>query len=236
MKFLAVVSLLFVLVNPNPARADLGPSPTPINSLESLDNRPFMERFPELTKFIHKEEASNLYFGFGVSPITLVNGKFGFAASIFQLHYLKDKWDTELLNLSFGKAFGDALGKEDFFLLRMSPKYKIYKNISIGPLIGIEFVHFPDVKAALTKGGLFSQQFDYSTFGYFYGGAISQTFDIGTTGTNAIRVSAIYYKERYSVEETNNGWTYYFQQNSLNIDKSPIAPSSMFMLEISYLY
>jgi hypothetical protein len=253
-------SLLFLLLVTT-ANAETTPtaSPSPSGSASltlpsvgasatgsKLDEGSIVDRFPELGSFIREEQASGLYFGFGVSPVTLVNGKFGFAASIFQLHYMKKSWDIELVNLSFGTAFGDTLGKEQFFLLRAAPKFKIYRNISIGPLLGIEFVQFPNVTAAVTKNvditgdgvpeNAFTEQFDFSTFGYFYGGAISQLFEMGPRHDKAIRVSALYFQERYSVTETRNGWTYYLQPNELNFDKTPIAPASMFMLEISYLY
>lgn len=244
MKSVSLILLSFLLVSVVSARAEVTPEPSPsFFGVQKLEEAPLLERFPDLSKFVHQEEASNLYFGFGVSPVTIVNGKFGFAASIFQLHYVKAPWDIELLNLSFGSAFGDTLEREQFFLVRSTPKFRIFKNLSVGPVVGIEFVHFPNVTAAVTKfvenrGQLFSEQFEFSTFGYFYGGGLSQTFDLDSAkgGGKAIRVSAIYYQEKYSVTESGNGWSYYFQQNELNINKDPIAPASMFMLEISYLY
>ncbi|NDF14010.1 hypothetical protein EB061_01640 [bacterium] len=208
----------------------------PFSASGTMNDGPLIERFPGLQGFIHKEEASDLFFGFGFSPMTLVNGKFGFAASVFQLHYLQDSWDIEILNLSFGKAFADGLGKEDFFLLRMSPKFLLFKNLSLGPALGIEFVNFPEVTAQVTRNNLYSKPFPYSTFGYFFGGILSKTIEVGKGGAKMMRISTIYIKEHYSVDQTGRGWSYYFQNNDLNFDKGPIAPGSMFMLEISYLY
>ncbi|MBC7397552.1 MAG: hypothetical protein H7333_08920 [Bdellovibrionales bacterium] len=196
-----------------------------------------LDTFPALKKFVATERQTNLYFGFGLNPFSIVNSKIGFSASLFQLHWIKDRYDFELLNASFGSFFGGKLGSEQFFLVRAAPKYKVFKNVSIGPIIGMEFVHFPDVSAQITKNNLYSPSSDFSTVGAVYGATLSQTFDLGSyQKANLLRISESVLQETYSVKNTNNGWSYYYQDNSLNGDPAAIAPNLMFMLEVSYLF
>lgn len=196
-----------------------------------------LDTYPGLRKFVAAERGTNLYFGFGLNPFNLVNSKVGFSASLFQLHWIKDRYDIECFNASFGSFFGSKLGSEQFFLIRAAPKYRIFKNISVGPIIGMEFVHFPDVISQITKNNLYSPSTDFSTVGAVFGATISQTFDIGSyQKNNLLRVSESIFKETYSVKNTNNGWSYYYADNSLNADSGPIAPSLMLMLEVSYLF
>ena len=202
----------------------------------SLRAESVLDTYPGLRKFVSSERGTNLYFGFGINPFNLVNSKIGFSASLFQLHWIKDRYDIECFNASFGSFFGSKLGSEQFFLVRAAPKYRVFKNISIGPIIGMEFVHFPDVISQITRNNLYSPSTDFSTVGAVFGATISQTFDIGYQKSNLLRVSESIFKETYSVKNTNNGWSYYYADNSLNADPGPIAPSLMLMLEVSYLF
>lgn len=196
-----------------------------------------LETYPGLQKFVSTERTSNVYFGFGLNPVNFVGSKIGFSASVFQVHYIKNKWDLELFNGSFGAAFGKQYGNEQFFLIRTAPKYRVVKNISVGPVLGMEFVHFPDVQAELYKNGNFTKPFDFSTVGAVYGLTISDVIEMGGAGKSSLlRISGTLMKENYSVVGTNNGWQYYYMANYLNGDSSPIAPSTVFLLELSYLF
>jgi hypothetical protein len=195
-----------------------------------------IDTYPGLEKFVSTERASNIYFGFGVNPFNLVCNKVGFSASVIQIHWIKDNYDFEIFNGSFGSAFGKDYGSEQYFLLRTSPKYRIFKNISIGPLAGIEFVSFPDVQDELTKNNYFTQPVNFSSVGAVYGFSVAETFNIGTSGSTLLRVSESLYKETYSTVGTKNGWNYYYLSNALNADASPIAATTVFLLEVSYLF
>jgi hypothetical protein len=213
------------------------PSATPETTSPTAQSNPnggILDVYPGLQKFVAKEHASSLYFGFGVSPFTLVNSKIGFGLSLFQLHWMKGAIDWEVFNASFSNVFGQTYGNEQIFLLRTVPKFQVFKNVSIGPMLGVEFVHFPDVTDKLTKNNLYSQQFEFSTLGIAYGGVVSENFPLANN--NYVKVNEIVYREGYSANGTNNGWTYYYLQNPLNFDKGPIAASTVFLLEISFLY
>ncbi|MDR3607067.1 MAG: hypothetical protein P4M08_06780 [Oligoflexia bacterium] len=196
--------------------------------------------YPDLEKFTYSEKASKIYFGFGLSPIAVVGNKLGLSIDLFQVHYIKGAYDFEILSATFGSAFGSSVGSEQFFLLRTVPKFRILKNVSIGPLIGVEFVSYANVTEQLNKyvtlnNDLFAQPFTFTSTGLIYGGAISETLELGKS--NLIKINEFVYQETYSYLGTNNGWTYYFNnQPSLNTDPSPIKPSTVFMLNISLLY
>jgi hypothetical protein len=200
-----------------------------------------LDTYPGLQKFVAKEHESHIYFGFGVSPFTIVNSKIGFGASLFQWHYINDTLDFEILNASFSNVFGQTYGNEQMFLLRTAPKLKLFKNVSVGPLAGVEFVHFPSVTDELTKQvngqQLYSKPFDFSTLGAVYGITASETIPLGSGDrTDLLKINELVFREMYNSNGTNNGWTYYYIQEPLNTDKSPIAASTVFMVEISFLY
>jgi hypothetical protein len=201
------------------------------------------ETYPDLEKFVYSEKSSKTYFGFGISPISIIGSKIGLSVDLFELHYIKDPWDLEIFTATFGTAFGSTNGSEQYFLFRTVPKYQILKNISIGPLLGLEFVSFANVSGELNKNlptptnpdnDEFTPSYKFSSMGAVYGGAISETFNFGKS--MLIKVNEYVYKETYSYLGTSNGWSYYFDQSNLNSDPSPIAPSTVFMLNLSFLY
>jgi hypothetical protein len=197
------------------------------------------QTYPDLEKFTYSEKSSKTYFGFGLSPVAIVGSRIGFSLNLFEVHYIKERWDIEAFSASFGNAFGSQNGTEQFFLFRTAPKYRLFKNISIGPLLGLEFVSFNDVQAQLNKyvtstNDLFAPPEKFTSMGAIYGAAICETFNFGKS--DLIKINELFYKETYSYLGTNNGWTYYFNSQSLNSDPSPLAPSSVFMIEVSFLY
>lgn len=213
-------------------------SPTTSGSAPADDwSAPLMERFPELNTFLGKEKDSGLFFGFGLSPVMIVNSKFGVGASLFQLHSVAPKWEVEWLNISIGTVFGDALSKHDTLIFRMAPKWRVLETLSIGPLFGVEFIRFSGVQASIfqTNGGNTTKPFDFSALGVLYGGVVSHAFSWGSVSKN-MRLNAIFALENYSVTETRPGWEYQFFPFELNSKRDSIAASSVFMLEFSYLY
>ena len=205
------------------------------NAILNLDNQSIVDAYPVLQKFIFTERASNTYIGFGLSPITIVNSKLAFSLNLFQVHYIAGLWDIELLSVSYGFSFGaNQAVNSDFFVFRTMPKFKLFNNISIGPLIGLEFVSFPGLQVQLNKNNFFTPSEAFSTSGFIMGASISETFNIGNY---LLKVSQIGYKETYSYTGTKNGWAYYFPDNSdINQDPTPIKPSFVIVLELSFLY
>jgi hypothetical protein len=184
-----------------------------------------MQTYPDLEKFTYAEKSSKTYFGFGVSPVAIIGSRIGFSLDLFEVHYIKDRWDIEAFSASFGTAFGAANGAEQFFLFRAAPKYRVLKNVSIGPLVGLEFVSFENVQAPPEK---------FTSKGVIYGASICETFNFGKS--DLIKINELIYKETYGYLGTNNGWQYHFNDDALNADPSPLQPSSVFMIEISFLY
>jgi hypothetical protein len=198
-----------------------------------------METYPDLEKFTYAEKSSKTYFGFGISPVAIIGSRIGFSLDLFEVHYIKDRWDIEAFSASFGTAFGAADGSEQFFLFRAAPKYRVLKNVSIGPLVGLEFVSFGNVQERLNKyvqsnDDLFAPSEKFTSTGVIYGASICETFNFGKS--DLIKINEMIYKETYGYLGTNNGWQYNFNDQALNTDPSPLAPSSVFMIEISFLY
>jgi hypothetical protein len=194
-----------------------------------------MQTYPDLEKFTYAEKSSKTYFGFGVSPVAIIGSRIGFSLDLFEVHYIKDRWDIEAFSASFGTAFGAANGAEQFFLFRAAPKYRVLKNVSIGPLVGL----FENVQAQLNKyvtstNDLFAPPEKFTSKGVIYGASICETFNFGKS--DLIKINELIYKETYGYLGTNNGWQYHFNDDALNADPSPLQPSSVFMIEISFLY
>lgn len=102
-------------------------------------------------------------------------------------------------------------------------------------MIGFEYVRFPEVKARQYRGNYFTPEEPLSSRGLIYGACASQTFK--TKGDSLIRLNQLVYKQTYDVARTSNpGWNYYYSDNALNQDPSPIAAGVVIALEISFLY
>ena len=220
--------------SPSSAVPALSPSAPPAIGGEQA-SAPFLETFPALQKYVYSERTSNVYFGFGVSPITLINNRLGFGLNIFQVHWMSQPWDIEWFSASFGTTLAQqSYTKSQNFLFRSVPKYLITKNISVGPMVGLEFVSFSNLNARLYKGSFYTPTRPFSALGAVYGADLCETFAVGKS--NKIKLNQLIYKETYNHLGTNNGWRYAFDPSDLNLDASPIAPSMVFMLEISFLY
>ena len=205
------------------------------DSVGTAPSGTFLENYPGLQKYLYRERESKVYFGLGFNPLILVNNRLGLGLSIFQVHWLGDPWEVEWFNASIGTTFSQkSYAKDEYFLFRFAPMYRILKNISFGPLLGLEFVSFGNLGAQLNKDHLFTPKSNFSTFGFVYGVEASESFAYGKS--NQIKVSEFVYKETYNQIGTRNGWTYAFDQPDLNADSSAIAPSTVFGLEISFLY
>lgn len=208
-------------------------------SLGVLSARParanIVQNYPNLKKYLFEEESSAFYLGFGISPLSVLNNRVYFTANIFQLQWLNRTWDLELLSASFGFT----VGREDYsnsrhFTFRSSPKWRINELISIGPLLGFEFVSFPSLQARFFKDGLFSPSEPFSSRGIIYGLSLSETFRFGDD--YFLKLNQNIYQQTYSTTETSDGWTYLYDRADIQADRSPIKSSLVFMLEVSFLY
>lgn len=195
----------------------------------------FLDENPTLQKFVYREPETHFYFGFGASPITVFHNRFGFAVSVFQIHFMSPLLDWEIFNASFGFTLADQNGIAGrTYTFRTVPKWRLGRTLSIGPLLGYEFVSFPSVTAYLEKGLFTPVSYPFSASGPIYGFAISENFDAGTQ--YKFKINELAYRQNYSTTGTSNGWKYYYDQTSLNADQSPIAAGWVFAFEFSFLY
>lgn len=197
----------------------------------------FLDDFPALSKLTFSESESRLYMGFGLSPFGIMKNKASYSVSVIQVHWLKDDYDVELFNATYGAtiASGSPTTNLKTVSFHMAPKLRVFRSVSVGPLLGLEFVSFPDVRARIGNGTFFAPSEPFSTQGLIFGAAFSETFHVGEKGV--FKVNQILYKQTYSpLESSVQGWNYYYENNALNRDQAPIAPGWAFILNISYLY
>ena len=194
------------------------------------------QKFPHLNQYLFRETDTKIRFGFGIAPIEILKRRVAVSLSILQIHYITPTIDWELLNGSYGSTIsGEANTKVNSFAFRTVPKLRLTETFSLGPMIGYEYVRFPDVKARQYRGNYFTPEEPLSSRGLIYGGCASQI--IKTKGNSLIRLNQLVYKQTYDVSKTSNqGWSYYYSDNALNLDPSPIAAGIVFALEVSFLY
>ena len=206
-------------------------------NLAATGDESILKTYPNLQKFLFAERKSNLYFGFGLSPMTIMSNRIGFSANLFQIHYINEPWDLELFSASFGITFAQAdYAKTRYFMFRTAPKYRVFKNISIGPLAGLEFVNFPDLNSRLNSNDYFTPIEPFSTWGFIYGLTMSETFSVGSN--HLLKINEMFYWENYPYLQTSDGWKYYFtdpNNPTTQPDVTQIQPSTVFVLEISFL-
>lgn len=195
----------------------------------------FLDDYPNLKSHIFREPETPIHFGFGAAPVRIMKNKAGVAVSIFQVH-LNQRWlDWELFNATMGFSISsEDESRVNSFTFRTTPKFKITDGMSVGPLLGYEFVSFPDVNARLLSDGRASPFEPYSSRGLIFGAAVSQTFDIGQK--YKLKLHQIVYKQTYSTSGTYDGWEYNYENNDYNLDATPLSPGPVFLLEFSLLY
>lgn len=196
-----------------------------------------IEQHPSLKSFLFVEPKSNIYFGFGVNPVTVMKSRVGGSLSFFQLHYIKHRLDFEVFNASFGTAVSkDSSANSTQFLFRTSPKFRIFPGFSVGPMIGFEYISFASIDARLTRARFFSPFEPFSTHGFVLGAMASQLVTLGND--HFLRINEVAYQQHYSVTNAGAGWDYEFRSPSLQADseRTLIKPGNVFVLEFSLLF
>jgi len=197
----------------------------------------FLKEYPQLNKFIYEKPHSNIYLGIGITPLAMTDNRFIFSGSLFQLHYINHKWDIELLNISIGlNQAEDNTYSSYHFIIRTAPKMKVYKSLSIGAIVGWEFVSFPKVMKKEYKNQYFTPMEPFSSTGAILGIILSQEFKYNKK--YIIKINEFIYREFYSVDEAKYSWKYWFEDEQIeqDPDKKAIAPSFVGGLEISILF
>jgi len=195
-----------------------------------------LQENPNLEKYTFSEPRSEVQIGFGLSPFGMIRDQMGISANLFQFHWITSHLDWEIFSLSFAESLGgDDVTKSKQFTFRTVPKYRINQTFSIGPLLGYEFVSFPNLQSQIFNGTLATPQENFSSRGVVYGGVLSETFPLNSDLT--FKVNQVLYKETYSTSNANeDGWTYRFANPALNQNSGPINPGTVLMFEFSVLY
>lgn len=213
---------------------------TSVRAAETAPSAPFLERFPGLKPLLFDEPRSSLYMGFGATPFSFAKNRYFFGASFLQIHFITGSWDIEALNL--GVTFTipqESYSKSRHFTLRSAPKLELIRGFSIGPVVGMEFVSFPEIRARVTKSSYASPFEAFSSSGLIYGAMLSQNVRLGPEGSGKLlKINQVFYRQTYSPTEAGNGWAYNFEQTDLEADaeKAPIRPDSVFLLEFAFLF
>jgi hypothetical protein len=196
----------------------------------------FLGSFPQLKDYVYQEPSSGFYLGFGASPIGLLKDRFMISANVFELHWIRDRWDIDILKFSFGFTRAQSSSVQSTqFTFRAAPKYRLFGNVSIGPLIGYELVSFPNITSKLQKDVNFTPFSEpFSSRGFVYGGEVSQTWKIGQS--YLLQVSEVVYKQTYSTKQTAEGWNHIYDDAALRKDTNQIDANFVMMVEASFLY
>jgi hypothetical protein len=212
------------------------PNPSTIAPGAPPADQSFLAVYPQLKNYVYEEPPTGFFLGLGASPLGLLHSRLMFTGNFFELHWIKDRYDIEILNAAYG--FTKAQTSEfasTAFTFRASPKYRFFGNISGGPLLGYELVSFPDVGAKIFRSPFIQPQSEpFSSRGWIYGVEFSETW---TWGKNSLfKLTEVFYQETYSATTTDHGWTYRYDDSSLQNDQSNIAASTVMMLELSFLF
>jgi hypothetical protein len=195
----------------------------------------FMETYSNLKKHVFNEPASSFYLGFGVSPVSIMKDRFYVGANFFQVHRITPQWDVEVFSASYGSSQSQLeQARSNNFTFRTIPKFRILPFMSCGIVAGLELISFPLVDVKLLKQPYTTENQPFSTHGFIYGIAFSETFDY--LDSYKIKINQIFYKQTYSIDKTAEGWSYYFVDRSIREAADVVEPSQVFMLEFSLLY
>lgn len=199
-----------------------------------VEDKPFLETYPELKKYVYQEPHSGFYLGFGVVPVGVLKDRTLFAANFFQLHHISQRWDFQILSASYGVTRAQSPAyQSNNFVFTSSLKYKMGSLFSFGPLIGYEFVNFPNLDAKLLKAPYETPYESFSSRGMIYGLVVSETFPYKNY---LIQINQIAYQETYSNTVTPEGWKYYYNNPEVRANPALVAPSLVMLIEISFLF
>ncbi|MBK7963312.1 MAG: hypothetical protein IPK04_20260 [Bdellovibrionales bacterium] len=195
----------------------------------------FLEAYPHLKDHLYREPSSDSYFGFSLAPVGLLKNRMIFMMNFFQAHRVTEKWDWEILSTSFGLTNAKPASAQSYhFVFRTVPKYRLTDTISLGPVIGLEYVSFPKAQAFLSKAPWTTEPEDFSSRGAIYGLALSQIF--GLNSDHPFRVTEFLYQQTYSTEHSADNWKYIFTDNELNKEQDPIKAGPVFLVEFGYMF
>lgn len=207
----------------------------------NLSHAKFVDDYSNLKKFLDKPIISNYHIGFGVSPFGLIGEKSFYTISLFQLHYISGSFDFNIISADFGVIeSGNSLAKAKNFTIKTSPKYvlaELFENttLSLGPLFGVEFIKFDNVKTQLRKGSAVTVSDNLSAYAAIWGAMLEQT----VTFTNyKIKISQTYYRQNYSITDANNGWYHFYENVEAESEENQkvMQANDVFLLSLSMIF
>jgi hypothetical protein len=230
------VILVFLLWGSFALAEKTPPNPSTIAPGAPPADQSFLGLYPQLKNYVYEEPPSGFFLGLGASPVGLLHNRMMFTGNFFELHWIKDRYDIEILNAAYSitKAQTSEFASTAF-TFRAAPKYRFFGNISGGPLLGYELVSFPDVGAKIYRSPYIQPQSEpFSSRGWIYGLEFSETWN-WSKGT-LFKITEVFYQQTYSATTTDHGWTYRFDDANLQNDQSDIGPSTVMMVEFSFLF
>ena len=196
---------------------------------------PFLEEYPQLEGYSFTEPKSKFHLGMGIAPVNFLKSKVYSSFSVFQLYYMNEKIDFEIFNVSVGLTLtGGSDLQSQHFVIRTSPKWRLMRSLSIGPLGGIESVRFPKQQSRQYKAPWATKEEPFSNTGLIYGLMVSETFDYKKD--ELFKMNQVIYYQTYSVEKTYKNWEYFFADPSVDANRKPIEPGLVLMFEFAILY
>ncbi len=210
---------------------------TTTTTAKTAATKSFLDTFPNLKQYVFQEPKSGFYLGMGISPLGVGADRFSIAADFFQVHYLSDKLDFEILDASYGLTVAQSSEFESTaFIFRTSPKYRISNTLSLGPLLGMEYISFPKVGSRITNPltNRATKDQPFSSHGLIYGGMVTETFPYKTD--YLIQINAMAYQETYSTTRTQQNWVYLYDDSRIAADHNLIGANLVYMLSLSFLY
>jgi hypothetical protein len=195
----------------------------------------FLEEFPHLTQQIYLPPRSPFLFSLSLGLLGLLKDRMLFTLNFFQLHHMSDNWDHELLSVSYGSTTTKpSYIQSHHFTFRTSPKWRVINAVSIGPLLGYEYVSFPQIQAQLRKGIYQTDLVSFSTKGAIYGLMVSENIKLDSG--SIVRVSQMAYKQTYSTTKGEHDWSYNYEISSLRKDTTPIEGGTVLLLELGIMF
>lgn len=238
MRVAALTCLLLALLA-TPAHADTAP---PAGAEPEIR---LFEKHPALNKYLFEESPSRFTVGFGVTPVSLMKDKFYFGLNVFQVHWMSESVDWQILSAGVGFGFaqtGEARSRHAS--LRTAPMLRLMDFLSVGPVLGYEVLVFPNLQAKLRQDiavlPLQSEPEPFSTHGIVLGVMASQRLPLEDGRT--VRFSQILARQSYFTNRARReGWVYNFapgNATSPDFREAPdsIRPSLTLTLEVSLLF
>jgi hypothetical protein len=100
-------------------------------------------------------------------------------------------------------------------------------------LLGYEFVSFTNLQARLFKSPFITPEEPFSSGGIIYGLNVSQTF---RWRGYLLQLSEVGYQQTYSNEKTTQNWRYIFTDKAVRNQPSLIAPRTVALIKLSFLF